>query len=68
MTHLVSIAVLSAALCSTATAAPVPVAPPDPLPKGATARLGSLAFRGPTGRPACGTQPMEEPVRGTARR
>jgi WD40 repeat protein len=29
-------------------AAPVPVVPPDPLPKGATARLGSLAFRGPT--------------------
>ena len=39
-------------LSSTATtfAAPVPVVPPDPLPKGATARLGSLAFRGPHAR------------------
>lgn len=39
LTYLLAAGVLSAA--------PVPKAPPEPLPKGATARLGSLAFRKP---------------------
>lgn len=56
MTRPLFAALLLIAALATAPAAPVPVVPPDPtkdregnpLPKGATARLGSLAFRGPT--------------------
>lgn len=35
------------AVCGRVSAAPVPPAVPDPLPKGATARLGTPHFRGP---------------------
>ena len=38
---------LVAGTASLASAAPVPVVPPDPLPKGATARFGTPYFRGP---------------------
>lgn len=57
MLRLLSALVLLSGVCASAVAAPVPVVPSDltkdregnPLPKGATARLGSLAFRMPNG-------------------
>jgi WD40 repeat protein len=47
MTRLLSVLALLTLTSAIIPAAPVPVVPPDPLPKGATARLGSLMYRGP---------------------
>lgn len=47
MTRRLSLAALLLLAAGIVRAGPEPTVPPDPLPKGATARLGTLAYRGP---------------------